>query len=417
MPSLRMNRATQTLLPLLLALAGACAETGVRPEDTVDWNLSHMQFGRALELAEDGVRAQPDDPQAQELLRRAQFAALFEHGRRLTLDDEDVEALKVFNQALPLEPDSPELADWIRKTQLKLGDRWLQVALELHARGALPEALDAYEQSLSYHPGYELALNGMAQVVKEVDHRELLGKQYFEGGVHALSDYWLERAKGLFSYSNKYKPDQPRTHERSKQVNLLLAKQRQKVAQAFEQRGLFGAARSEYRMALALAPDDPPSKEALERCTREVQAQRKLEAAHYQIMRGNWERAEKLIGEGRELTTVQAELFDGALAKMHEQQHDLVYREALALERDQRFEEAIAKYQELLAQASYFKDTLTRVDTLKSYVVLAGELYQKAAQAADDAQRLDYLQQIRIFWPEYRDVPKQVSELEAKLTP
>jgi hypothetical protein len=245
----------------------------------------------------------------------------------------------------------------------------------------------------------------------------MLSKRYFEGGVHALSDYWLERAKGLFSYSNKYKPDQPHTLTRSKQVNLLLAKQRQKVAQAFEEKGLFGAARSEYRMALALAPDDPPSKAALERCTREVKAQRKLEAASYQIMRGNWERAEKLIAEGRELTAVQGELFDGAVAKMHEQQNDIVYSEALALERDQRFEEAIAKYQELLAQASYFKDTLTRVDTLKSYVELAGELYDKAAAAPDDAARLDYLHQIRIFWPEYKDVPKQVSELEAKLSP
>lgn len=416
----RMNRATRTLLPLLLALPGllgSCADTGVRPEDTVEWNLHHMRFERALEIAQAGVKNRPGDAGAEELLKRAQVAALLENGRRLTLDDEDVDALKTFQEALKLDGSSQEIQDWIRKTELKLADRWLQVALELHARGELPGALDAYEQSLRYHPGYQVALNGMQQAVKEVNHREMLSKKYFEGGVHALSDYWLERAKGLFSYSNKYKPAQEHTLERSKQVNLLLANQRQKVAQAFEKQGLFGAARSEYRMALALAPDDPPSKAALERCTKEVKAQRKLEDCHYQIMRGNYERAEKLIDEGLALTTAQTELFEGARAKIQEERNDRVYQEALALERDQRFPEAIAKYQELLAQASYFKDTRTRVDTLQGYVTLAEELYKKAGEAADDKARLDFLQQIRVFWPEYRDVAKLVTELESKLSP
>lgn len=415
-----MNRASQRLLPLLLLLPaalGSCAETGVRPEDTVEWNLHHMQFERALELADAGVKAHPDDPAAADLQRRARVAALLEQGRRLTLEDEDVEALKTLEQALRLDPQAQEIKDWIRKTQLKLADRWLQVALEQHARGDLESALDAYEQALRYHPGYEVAINGMDQAVKEVNHRELLSKNYFEGGVHALSDYWLERAKGLFSYSNKYKPKQEHTLERSKQVSLLLAKQRQKVAQAFEKQGLYGAARSEYRMALALAPDDPPSKEALERCTKEVAAQRKLEDCHYQIMRGNFDRADKLIDEGLALTVAQKELFDGARAKIQEQKHERVYQEALALERDQRFAEAILKYGELLAQASYYKDTLARVDTLKGYVTLAEDLYKKAAEAADDKTRLDFLQQIRIFWPEYKDVPRQVSELEKKLAP
>jgi tetratricopeptide (TPR) repeat protein len=415
-----MNRATRTLLPLLLALPIAldsCADSGVRQEDTVEWNLHHAQFERALELAQAGLANHPGDAQAEALLKRAQVAALLERGRRLTLEDEDVEALKVFEQALELDTRSPELADWIQKTQLKLADRWLQVALEQHARGDLVAALDAYEQSLRYHPGYPVAINGMDQALKEVEHRELLSKKYFEGGVHALSDYWLERAKGFFAYSNKYKPGQAHTLERSKQVSLLLAKQRQKVAQAFEGKGLFGAARNEYRMALALAPDDPPSKSALERCTKEVKAQRKLEDCRYQMMRGNFERAEKLIDEGLALTTAQTELFDGQRAKIQELKHALVYQEALALEKDQRYPEAIAKYQELLAQANYFKDTLARVDTLKGYIALADELYKQAGEAPDDKARLDFLQQIRIFWPEYRDVARLVTELEKKLAP
>ena len=407
------------LLPLCLGLAllGACAETGVRDEEKVEWNLEHMQFARALEIAQADAKAHPDDAAAQELLRRAELAALLEKGRRLTLEDEDVEALKVFEQALQLDPHSVELTDWIQKTERKLGDRWLQVALELHARGNLPGAIDAYEQALQYHPEYDLALGGMAQARKEIDHREMLGKHYFEGGVHALSDYWLERANALFAYSNKYKPGQEHTLERTKQVNLLLAQQRQKVAQAYEKDGLFGAARSEYRMALALAPDDPPSQAALERCSKEVKAQRKLEDAKYQIMRGNFDRAEKLIDEGTALTTAQTETFEGARALLQEQRNERVYQEAFALERDQRFAEAIEKYGELLAQANYYKDTLARVDTLKGYITLAEDLYKQASEAPDDKARLDFLRQIQVFWPEYRDVGKLVTELQQKPGP
>lgn len=415
-----MNRAQHSLLPLLLVfpgLFGACAETGIRPEDTVEWNLHHMRFGKALELARAGAQAQPDDEGAHALLVRAEVAALFENGRRLTLDDRDVDALKVFAKALELDPASQEIQDWIRKTKLKLGDRWLQVALELHARGDLVGAMDAYDQSLAYHPGYEVAINGRAQAVRAVDHREYLADNYFNRGVHALSDYWLERANALFSYSNKYKPEQEHTLERSKQVSLLLAKQRQKVAQDYEKQNLYGAARTEYRMALLLAPNDPPSKAALERCTREVEAQRKLEDANYQVLRGNYERAEKLIDEGLALTTDQVESFRGLRDKIQEERHDKVYQEALALERDQRFEEAIAKYEEVLKLANYFKDTFARLDTLKGYVTLAAELYQKADASTDDKERLDYLKQIEIFWPEYRDIPTRIAELQQKLKP
>jgi len=415
-----MTRAPVRLLALVLALAcglPSCADTGVRSEDSVEWNMAHMQFARALELAEAEAKAHPDDPAAQEMLRRAQLAALLEAGRRLTLEDEDVEALKVYEQALQLDSKSTELQDWIKKTELKLGDRWLQVALEEHARGNLPGALDAYEQALRYHPEYELALGGVAQARREMAHRELLGKKYFEGGVHALSDYWLERANALFAYSNKYKPGLEHTLARSKQVNLLLAQQRQKVAQAYEKDLLFGAARSEYRMALALAPDDPPSRAALERCTKEVKAQRKLEDAKYQIMRGNFERAEKLVEEGLALTTAQTDKFEGARALIQEQRHERIYQEAFALERDQRFAEAVEKYGELLAQANYYKDTLARVDTLKGYVTLAEDLYKQASEATDDKARLDFLRQIQVFWPEYRDVAKLITELEHKPGP
>ncbi len=412
-----MNPANRNALVVFLALPltlAGCASAPRESDTSVEWNLRHMHFARALELARAGVQEHPDDAAAQELLRRASVAALMEEGRRLTLADQDVEALGAFRKALDLDPNSFELASWIDKTQKKLCDAWLQVALEEHASGRLEPAIDAYEQALRFQPGHEMALGGMDQAVREVNHREYLAKKYFEEGVHALADYWLERSNSRFSYSNKYKPGQERTATRTKQVKLLLAQQRQRVAVEFEKILLFGAARNEYRMALALAPDDAASAAALERCTREVKAQRKLEDANYQIMRGEYDRANKLIDEGLALTEAQKESFEGARSKIQERMHESLYNEALALERDQRFPEAIAKYQELLQKAQYYKDVFARIDTLQGYVQLAGELFKKFEEAADDKVRLEFLQQIRVFWPEYRDIGQRIVELERK---
>ena len=412
-----MNPANRNALLLLLALPfslAACASAPREQDNSVEWNLHHMRFARALELAEAGAREHPEDAAAQDLVRRARVAALMEEGRRLTLDDQDVKALEVFQQALVLEPKSFELASWIDKTQRKLCHDWVQVALEEHASGRLEPAIDAYEQALRFQPGNEVALNGMDQAVREINHREFLAKKYFEEGVHALADYWLERSNSRFSYSNKYRPGEERTQTRSRQVRLLLAQQRQRVAVEFEKIALFGAARNEYRMALALAPDDEPSKAALERCTHEVEAQRKLEAANYQILRGDFERSGKLLDEGLALTEAQKPRFDAARASIQDRIHETLYGEALALERDQRFPEAIVKYQELIEKARYYKDVFARLDTLQGYVQLAGELYQKFEAAGDDKSRLELLQQIRIFWPEYRDVGQRITELERK---
>jgi len=57
------------------------------------------------------------------------------------------------------------------------------------------------------------------------------------------------------------------------------------------------------------------------------------------------------------------------------------------------------------------------VDTLKGYMKLAEDLYKQASEATDDKARLDFLRQIQVFWPEYRDVGKLVSELEQKPGP
>jgi tetratricopeptide (TPR) repeat protein len=401
----------KNLLPASLALLlGACA-TAEKRAKTVEWHLKHMQYEQAVELAAREASARPNDAKAQDLHRRASVALLLERGRRLTLDDQDVEALRVFQQAQELAPASAEVASWIDKTRRKLSDRWLQVGLELHSGGEIEAAVAAYEQCLALAPADSVALAALNSAMKTVEYRGQQFQRYFQEGVVAMSDYWLERARSRFEYAAKYKPEEERTAMRSQQVRLMLARQRLRVAEGLEEAGLFGAARGEYRMALDLAPDDAEAQAALERCSREVEAQRLLEMADYEMLRRNYDRAGEYLTRGEELTQKQKERFEGARASIQESRHEDLYQIALALEKDQRYPEAVEKYQELLDIAQYYKDVFTRRDTLQAYVELAASLHAKAKAATTDAERIDLLQQIEVFWPDYSDVKSQLETL------
>ncbi len=411
-----MSSQNPLLLASLALLVGACAVTEKRSE-SVEYHLKHMDYEAAVQLAAREAKARPDDPAAQDLHRRATVALLLERGRRLTLDDSDVEALRLFQQASELAPDSPEVASWVDKTRRKLADRWLQVGLELHSSGEIEAAVAAYEQCLALAPADPVALGALEEAVKTVDHRGRKFQSYFQEGVVAMSDYWLERARSRFEYAAKYKPDEERTQLRSQQVRLMLARQRLRVAEGLEAEGLFGAAKNEYRMALELAPDDPESQAAMERCSKEVEAQRLLEMADYELLRKNYDRAGEHLARGEQLTQKQKERFEGARARIQESRHEDLYAVAVALEKDQRYPDAVEKYQELLDIAQYYKDVFTRRDTLKAYIELAASLYAKADSASSDAERLDLLTQIEVFWPDYRDVRSRLEALRKAQTP
>ena len=400
----------------LLGLLGACAATEERSiSQRVDREIEDGHYESAVRSAAHYAEEHPGDTQATDLHKRASLAWWIERGRQLTFADEDVQALVAFQKALDIVPDSAVAATWTEKTRHKLAERWLEAAFELHASEKLEPAIDAYENALHFEPGNAEALSGMASATLAVSFRAGLGRNYFEDGLHALSDYWLEQAQSRFSYAQKYQPADSRTNQRRVQVRGLLATQRTKVAQRFESQQRYGAARAEYRLALVLDAGNAEAKAGRERCELEVQAQRKLEDARNAMLRGNEDKAHKLLEEGQKLTLSQKDLFEGAHAKLQEAHNEHLYREAIGLERDFRYADAVEKYSALLAEAQYYKDVITRRDTLEVYIKMADERYAAAANETDDIKRLELLNEIKVFWPEYKDVAKQVAAIEARL--
>lgn len=398
------------LVPVLLAAAACQSNVRQSSLDQVNDLITHGEYEDAVRYSALLAEEFPDDEEAQRLHRLASVAWHLDVARTLTFDDRDEEALERLREAQRIAPDAEVIQSWIDKTYRKLATYWLDNALEMHAEEKLEAAIEAYSNSLEYEPGNLSALNGLAKAVIQVNYREGLSETYYKDGMRALTDYYLQQARSRFSYSGKYRPESERTEKRLEQVNELIADQRVVIARTLEDEQRFGAARNEYKLALGLDPENAVAEEGLERTTIEAQASQRLRDAKMSILRRDYDQARAAIEEGLELTSEQHELFEGALADIEESRLSEMYEEAVNLEKDYLYPAAIVAYTTILGEADYYRDVITRRSTLQEYVRRAEELYA-SSQEVDGQERLDLLQQIEIFWPEYRDVEVQLEAL------
>lgn len=416
MPSTQRSKPSFLARPALALtsvwfLCAGCGTQSNSVSDDVRRLVDHGHFEEAVRKSADAAADAPGNAELEALHREATVALLLERGRRLTFDDQDEEALTLFEKAVATLPESKEAGDWLAKTKRKLAERWMNMALELHAKDEIEAALAAYESSLKYAPADKDALTGRDLALLILSHRAGLGRTYFDDGLHALADYWLEQARSRFTYARKYQPTDTRTNERKGQVETLLSVQRIALGRQAEEDRHFGAAHSEYRHALALDPNSQDAKDGIARSKIELEVNALLVRASMDIVRGRFDNATKIVEEALGKTVAQKDMCEGKLAAIREARFEKAYREALSLERDDRFEEAVVAYTELLAKSEFYKDVITRKDTLEEYIRLAGDLYTRAQTEADPKAKLALLQQIQVFWPEYKDVVNQVKAL------
>jgi tetratricopeptide (TPR) repeat protein len=378
----------------------------------VDDLIIHERYEEAVHLAESLAEGRPEGSPEQEVYRLASVAYLLEQARVLTFNERDDDALVLIDRALEIAPHSEQARMWSDKTRLKLAETWLYRGQEYHANDNLDAALESYERSMGYTP-LDMAVQGQARCLLQLNYRDGLSESYYNEGVRALRDYWLELARGRFSYSAKYRREGTRADRRIREVDGLLARERAAVALHLEEQELFAASFNEYRIALLIDPDLEDAKVGMARMRIEADAKVLFDAASMMVLRGEWERARTAIEEGLGQTQIQAQRFEDLLADIDDARLDELYEHALDLEHDFQYVEAIAAYKRLLEEREWFKDARSRANTLEEYVVHARDLYAQAASSAHRDERLAYLRQIDIFWPEYRDVQERLEELEA----
>ncbi len=424
-----MNNATRRwnspLAPsaLTLALLAGCASTGEdRNANDVNELVRHGRFEEAVVVASKRRDAAQADgksvARADEQWRLASAALLLSQGRALSFEDRDVEALEKFDAAVALAPDVAQVVHWRDATRAKLTDQWVNKATEWHASESLPEAVDCYEKALAYTPLDSRATQGLARALLQLNYRRGMGEKYYQGGVEALGEFWLDQAVHHFNGTIKYEPQHARAESRRVDADRLRADNRVIVAEGFEYEGAYSAARNEYRIATLLAPDHEAALAGLARTRKEEQAAEKLREADRSIMHGRFDEAEALLDQGLALTEAQKEAFSVEHDRLETARLTVRYDAARAMESDHRFEEAVVAYGTLLenAKQGYFLDVIARRDTLQDFIAKAATLYAKALAAAAPAEQLALLRQVDVVYPEYLDVRERLKALEAQPT-
>ncbi len=405
----------------LVLLLGACSSTGAsseqESEDDVNWLVAHGRYDEAVELASERSERRPQDQEAKEVHRLASTAWLLERGRRLYFEGRDAEALSVFREAQRIAPPGSPADGWIEVTLDRLARRRFEQGLELHTGEDLDGAIALYEQALSFRPDYAQVREVLARALVQQNHRLGMGAEYYDDGILALDRYFLHEARTMFTYVLKYEPGNERAERRGQDTQVLLASERAALATALEEQANFAAARNEYRLALLLDPDLPEAHSGLERTQREEQAAEKLREAERLLLKQRFDAAEALLEQSRGLTERQGDDFQALSAAIQEGRLVALYQQARTLESDGRYAEAVEAYGRLLDKAPFYRDTIARKDTLESFVREAEEIYARYEAAASDAERLTFLQQIAVFWPEYRDVQLLLAQLGQSAPP
>jgi len=420
-PSSPSLRAPSTLILTGLLLVGStwlsgCASDGParRDKDEVRTSIRTGHFEDGIRHAQALLDEDPNNAELAELHRVATIGLYLQRGRESTFANKDLTALHWFGLAEEIAPASEMVAQWIGKTKSKLADHWLHVGAEAFATEDYPAASEAYRNVLEHIPGHPQALSGLGQVMLVMNYQRGLGLDYYNSGVRALSEYYLERARRGFNVTQKYLPKMKRAVTRKNDVDILLAEQRVTVATGLEGEKLFAAALSEYRFASVLDEGNQEALAGIERVSIEERAAQILRDAEMKLYRDQFDEAEELLARGEAMTSVQHEEFEASRGRIAVARFERLYEVALTLEHDRSFDQAIVAYGDLLDQVEYFRDARARKATLEGYVEMAAKYYDQAMAAKGPEKKLEYLQSISGFWPDYKNIEKLIEKLEGK---
>jgi tetratricopeptide (TPR) repeat protein len=412
-------------------LLGACQGPGPADDADVRELIREARYTEALELAQSRIESEPEDADAQQDLARAKAAALLDRGRRAVFDGEHARALELFALAQEQMPESEVIANWIAKAQQEQAAIIRAEAFELSTQGLYDESLERYGEMLklldgSGHPSeiarlrsdnLRMAYDSAAERLETLKaFRDNRGADYYREGVRALREYRTAEAVKAFQASLKYSPADVSSQDRREEVARIQGEERKRIAEELEGEGFYRAAATEYRAALRHLPEDNRAKAGLERMEREVTVLNDLREVDRMMRKGEFEPCFAILEAAAERTQLLGDEVQLANELAHEARIEALYETALEYERDFQYLPAIQAFDDLLAESGgFYKDAISRRDTLEDYVADAGDLYSRAEQASDADERLILLSQIELIWPTYRDVAKQLEVLREEL--
>lgn len=366
----------------------------------------------SVDLVEDTPTSSPRYELALEAQRTVSLASQLDRARDLTLKGKDVEALDLLKELHAEYPNSSQVSAWQERTRRKLADKWFSVAREALANETFDAARAAYRQVLEYDPNHPVAGLSLDDLKRLEQYRAELADDYYNGGVRGMVEHRLSEARTSFEKARKYDNGNEKAKRRISEVDRERAIARVASAEKLVKEKLYSAAALEYETAASLDPLNEEIGQKVEAMRAEAKAYVLKSEAEFQVLRGEVDRGEELLREGAAMSTLQSAEFEKAIAAIDGARVEKRYQSALDMEHDFRFPEAIEAYKGILESRDFYKDTRARIDALEGYVASAERLYAEAEAATSDESKLALLQQIDLFWPEYRDVAQLIRALK-----
>ncbi|QDV06227.1 hypothetical protein Poly30_17340 [Planctomycetes bacterium Poly30] len=402
-----------------LALLQGCASGPSGFQKRID-KIERLTRERAyIEAAEASVDLIEDTPTrsaryetALEAQRAVSLASQLDRARDLTLKGKDVDALDLLSRLRAEYPNTSQVVAWQERTRRKLADKWFGVAREALANETFDAARAAYRRVLEYDPNHPVAGLSLEDLKRLEQYRAELADDYYNSGVRGVVEQRLSEARTSFAKGLKYDQENVKAKRRISEVDRERSIARVASAEKLVKEKHYAAAAQEYQTAALLNPESEEIQQQVEALEAEARAFELKSEAEFQVLRGEIDRAEELLKEGAAMTKLQTADFEKAIAGIDGARIEKRYQSALDLEHDFRFPEAIEAYKGLLESRDFYKDTRARIDALEGYVASAERLYAEAAAATNDEAKLELLQQIDLFWPEYKDVADKIRALK-----
>ena len=423
-----MNRSSKTRSPIasLLALRSVSPRLAVLPLVALSAGCFTVQSGEsvaslirttryqeALDLAASRAERAPKDREAQEDLNRAEAVWLVDRGRDQVFAGEHQSALASFQAAAERLPENRAIRDWVRKANGELAAEYRALAYDNEGAGDLDLASANYSKALSYVPDDAIAKQGLERVGAVAEHRAQEAGEYHRRGIRKQRQRLFWEALHNFQTSGKFDPDNPDNQERLAEVEAQLAEERWRLGADLEGQGLFRAALLEYQSAERYGSRREEVSEDIARMRNEIEVLELLAEAERRSLASDFDSAFDLLARAGEQTELLGDVVEGARNEIQVGNIERRYDLGRELEDDFRYPEAIVAYTELLeVSGGFYLDAISRRDTLRDHVIDAERLYQAARETTNVEERLGYLRQIRLIWPTYKDVGRELARLE-----
>jgi tetratricopeptide (TPR) repeat protein len=404
---------SRAALACLFAAAAACAAT----EDARARAERQLELGNydvAYSILSAAADQTPDDSSLQRDLRRVRILHLLKKGQELVFRDHDAEALREFERVLLIDESNAVARAWIDKAKLKLADRATAAGDEARVRGRYDQALERYQEALGYWTGHEAATAGQQAIGQIYAVRRQKGLDNYMKGMRAQSERNFDQTRYHMEIALAHDPTLPRAQERLDLARRRIAEQAMREAQIAEEQGWFATALLQYQHAKAEQPNDAAIEAAIARTRSEVEVSEMLAEGSWLASRRQFAKARELLEKAYERSTRQREPISRQLIALREVGLDAHYAEAVDLELDYRYEDALAAFKAIDKEWPEQLDVRARINGLETSLAAAKEARergQRAEAAGDTAAAVEAYRDALLHLPKFADLEQRIAAL------